>query len=95
MALFSLPLFVSALFLGSLAPLMEAAPRIPSEVKDFTLRFMKDFGHASLSLTERLEGTENPEEMARALTAYADAVEPLAQGMAALQKKYPRFLRKP
>ncbi len=84
-------LFVSLFLFGSMAFRTEASLPIPPEVKDFTLRFMKAFGDASLSLAERLDSTEDPDEMARALNTYADAVEPLARGMADLEKKYPEF----
>lgn len=85
-------LMVSGLTLALLlAPLAAVSQPIPPEVKSFTLRFLKDMGEANTDLVSALDRAERPEQMTRAIDAFTTRIEPLVDGMIAMEEKHREF----
>ena len=74
-----------------LAPMASAARPIPPEVKNYVIKFFNEYGNATKTMADRVQKTDDPEQIAGALDKYVDAVAPLMKGMDDLQKKYKDF----
>jgi len=74
-----------------LAPAAFAAQQIPPEVKSYVIKFFNEYGNATKTMADRVQKTDDPEQIAGALDKYVDTVAPLMKGMDDLQKKYKDF----
>jgi hypothetical protein len=64
---------------------------MPSEVKTFTLRFFKEMTSAQQTLSAAVSSAASPDQIASAIDAYTDSIEPLIDAQVALETKYPEF----
>lgn len=80
-----------------LSLLLAASPSlaqpIPPEVKSFSLKFFKEMGELNATLADEIGQASQASQVALAVETYTVKVEPLVEGMAALEKKYQNFFK--
>lgn len=74
-----------------LVPALCFGQKMPPEVKTYTLKFFQGMTAAQQTLSASVNAAKSPAQIAAAINAYNDALEPLIDGQVALEAKYPQY----